>query len=175
MADPRFKRILFLVGICHLLLLGVFFWLSHIYYISLPVEHITWVDGQKIQSDVSKSSPAHPQVSPKPSKSSKSSKSSPAHQPATYHHLIHDRFYSQWNQPTTLSNLLQPELSCILEVQIAKDGTIMNNQIVGGNHDDTLDRSVLEASERIKQIDPLPSGIGKNGVYTVQIEFKFSS
>ncbi|WP_445082218.1 TonB family protein [Candidatus Xiphinematobacter sp. Idaho Grape] len=88
--------------------------------------------------------------------------------------MIHDRFYSQWDQPIALFGP-QYEFSCVLEVQIAQDGSIADYQIVGGSGNEVLDRSVLEASARVKQIDPLPVGLRESGVYTVRVEFKFSS
>ncbi|QQY10595.1 MAG: energy transducer TonB [Candidatus Xiphinematobacter sp.] len=92
-----------------------------------------------------------------------------------YNQLIHDCFYSQWDQPPASFFSPQQELACILEVQITQDGRISSYQIIGGSRNAVLDRSVLEASKRVKQIAPLPVSLRVGGVYTVRIEFKCSS
>jgi hypothetical protein len=35
-----------------------------------------------------------------------------------------------------------------------------------------MDQSVLDAAKRVLQIDPLPSGLGSGGAYTVNINFE---
>ena len=181
MEEPRFKKILFWVGTCHVLVLGVFL-LSNRTYFSKQIEKVIWIDGNSLaQKEPTSPKPTSPKPTSSPSKGSglvpvgSSRPYVPSKRDcAKYNRLIHDHFYSRWNQPVTLFSP-QHELSCILEVRIAQDGSIANYQIVGGSGNEALDHSVLEASACVKQIDPLPVGFGAGGVYVVRVEFKFSS
>ncbi len=91
-----------------------------------------------------------------------------------YNDLLHDRFFSQWDQPTSLFDP-QHQFTCTLEIQISKNGSILGYKIVRGSGNEILDQSVLEAAAHVKQIDALPSGLGKNGIYTVRIDFELGN
>lgn len=61
---------------------------------------------------------------------------------------------------------------CTVQIRIEKDGRISSASIVSGSENAVMDRSVEEALRRVKQIDPLPSGLGSGSSYTVNINFE---
>ena len=88
-----------------------------------------------------------------------------------YHELIHDRFYSQWEQPTSIFDQAK-SFVCTVKIRIEKDGTISSAEIVKPSGNPVMDASVLEAAKRVAQIDPPPSGLSSGGGYTVSINFE---
>ena len=84
--------------------------------------------------------------------------------------MIHDRFYSKWEQPIGLTQADQ-RLAVILKIRIRRDGTIAACEIVNPSGNAKLDESVLSAANRVQQIDPLPAGLpGEN--YELRIKFE---
>ena len=88
-----------------------------------------------------------------------------------YHELIHDRFYSQWDQPTSIFDH-DKSFICTVQIRIEKGGEISNVKILKSSGNVVMDESVLAAGRRVMQIDPLPSGLGSGGSYTVNINFE---
>jgi TonB family protein len=88
-----------------------------------------------------------------------------------YHDLIHDRFFSQWEQPTSIFEQ-DKSFVCTVRVQIKKDGSISSAEIVRSSGNPLMDQSVLDALKRVSRIDPPPAGLGTADGYTVSINFE---
>ncbi len=90
---------------------------------------------------------------------------------AWYHELIHDRFFSQWDQPVSIFDPGH-QFICTVQIRIEKDGRITSAKIIQGSSNAVMDQSVEAALEKVRQIDPLPPGLGDGGAYTVNINFE---
>ena len=88
-----------------------------------------------------------------------------------YHELIHDRFFSQWEQPTSIFEQ-NKTLVCTVKIRILNDGTISSADIVHSSGNPIMDTSVLAALQRVTSIDPLPGGLVARDGYTVKINFE---
>lgn len=88
-----------------------------------------------------------------------------------YHELIHDRFFNQWEQPTSIFEQ-DKSFVCTVKIRILKDGTISSADIVRGSGNPIMDTSVLAAVKRVSRIDPLPGGLGAGDGYAVNINFE---
>jgi TonB family protein len=88
-----------------------------------------------------------------------------------YHELIHDRFYSQWDQPTSIFDSSK-SFVCTLQIRIDNDGKISDVKVVRSSGNVVMDESVMSAAQRVLKIDPLPAGLGSGGAYTVNINFE---
>ena len=88
-----------------------------------------------------------------------------------YHELIHDRFYSQWEQPTSIFDTTRTFVAT-LQIRIEKNGRISDVKILKSSGNVVMDESVMTAARKVLQIDPLPSGLGSGGSYTVNINFE---
>ena len=91
---------------------------------------------------------------------------------AGYHELIHDRFYSQWEQPTAIPTEHRHDFVCTLRLTIERDGTISNFSLAKPSGNPIMDESVLAAAAKVKQIAPLPEGLKESAPYTVNINFE---
>lgn len=58
-----------------------------------------------------------------------------------------------------------------MRIRIEKDGTISSAEITRSSNNPVMDESVRAALRRVTRIDPLPSGLGSGGGYTVSINF----
>jgi len=85
--------------------------------------------------------------------------------------LIHDRFYSQWDQPKSIFDNTK-SFVCTLQIHISSGGKISGVKIVKSSGNTVMDESVIAAAERVLQIDPLPAGLGGENGYTVNINFE---
>jgi TonB family protein len=85
--------------------------------------------------------------------------------------LIHDRFYSQWEQPTSIFDSTK-RFICTVQIRIEADGKISSVSLVNSSGNVVMDESVMAAAKRVVQIDPLPSGLGSGGAYNVKINFE---
>lgn len=90
-----------------------------------------------------------------------------------YHLLIHDRFYSRWDQPTSIISSDQKFIAT-LQIRIDKDGHISNVSLAHPSGNVVMDESVLAAARKVTQIDPLPAGLGDGSHYDVRINFELS-
>jgi TonB family protein len=88
-----------------------------------------------------------------------------------YHELIHDRFYSQWDQPTSIFDSSK-SFVCTLQIRIEPDGKISDIKVVKSSGNVVMDDSVMAAARRVPQIDPPPGGLASGGAYTVNINFE---
>ncbi len=88
-----------------------------------------------------------------------------------YHSMIHDRFYSQWNQPTSISTS-ENKYRAKLKLRIQRDGSIASYSISRSSGNELMDQSVLDAASRVKRIEPLPESLAKSGAYDVSIDFE---
>jgi colicin import membrane protein len=88
-----------------------------------------------------------------------------------YGNMLHDRFYSEWMQPTT-SVPSGAKISALVKIRIEKDGTISDFKIVKPSGIVVVDESVEAVAKRVTQVDPLPAGLGGGGHYDVNINFE---
>jgi TonB family protein len=88
-----------------------------------------------------------------------------------YHTLIHDRFYSQWDQPTSIFDSSR-SFVCTLQIRIDPNGKISGVKVVRSSGNVIMDDSVMAAAQRVVQIDPLPAALAAGGAYTVNINFE---
>jgi TonB family protein len=88
-----------------------------------------------------------------------------------YHELIHDRFFSQWEQPTSIFEQ-DKSFVCTVKIQIKRDGAIASAEIIRSSGNPLMDQSVLDALNRVTRIDALPSGLGSGETYSVNINFE---
>ena len=89
-----------------------------------------------------------------------------------YHELIHDRFYSQWEQPTSIPTEHKHDFVCTLHLTIDHDGTISGFSLAKPSGNPVMDQSVLAAASKVKKIAPLPEGLASGSSYTVNINFE---
>jgi TonB family protein len=88
-----------------------------------------------------------------------------------YHSLIHDRFYSQWDQPTSIFDSSK-SFVCTLQIRIEPNGKISGVKVVRSSGNVIMDDSVMAAANRVLQIDPPPAALAAGGAYTVNINFE---
>ncbi|HVJ58569.1 MAG TPA: energy transducer TonB [Terrimicrobiaceae bacterium] len=88
-----------------------------------------------------------------------------------YHTLIHDRFYSQWDQPTSIFDSSK-SFVCTLQIRIEPNGKIAGVKVVRSSGNVIMDDSVMAAANRVLQIDPPPAALAGGGSYTVNINFE---
>ena len=89
-----------------------------------------------------------------------------------YHTLIHDRFYSQWEQPTSIPTEHRHDFSTVLKITIRRDGTIGDFSLAKPSGNPVMDESVLEAARKVLKIAPVPDKMGDSGGYTISINFE---
>ncbi|MGH8093475.1 MAG: TonB family protein [Chthoniobacterales bacterium] len=89
-----------------------------------------------------------------------------------YGSMLQDRFHSEWIQPTSVIH--SADLSVTLRIRIQKSGRISDYSIVKSSGNPVVDDSVSAAAARVKQVDPLPSGLGDD-YYDVNINFVLTS
>jgi TonB family protein len=88
----------------------------------------------------------------------------------TYHDHIHDRFFSVWDQPTSIANTANFVTG--LRIRIESDGRISDFKVVRSSGNVVMDESVLAAARRVLKVDALPKGLGSGGAYEVTINFE---
>jgi len=89
-----------------------------------------------------------------------------------YHTLIHDRFYSQWEQPTSIPTEHRHDFSTVLKITIERDGTISAFSLAKPSGNPVMEQSVLEAARKVLKIAPVPEGMGTASGYTININFE---
>jgi TonB family protein len=90
-----------------------------------------------------------------------------------YGKMLHDRFYSEWIQPTT-SVAIGAKISALVKIRIEKDGRVSNFTIVRPSGNVVVDESVAAVAKRVTQVDPLPKGLGSGAYYEVNINFELN-
>jgi TonB family protein len=91
-----------------------------------------------------------------------------------YGNMLHDRFYSEWVQPTTVVET-GVKFAVRVRIRIEKDGSVSKFEIVRPSGNVVVDESVQAISKRVTQVDALPAGLGKSGHYDVTINFELNS
>ncbi len=89
-----------------------------------------------------------------------------------YHTLIHDRFFSQWEQPTSIPTEHKHDFATILKITIERDGTISAFSLAKPSGNPVMDQSVLEAARKVLKIAPVPEKMGSASGYTININFE---
>jgi TonB family protein len=90
-----------------------------------------------------------------------------------YGSMLHDRFYSEWVQPTSLAT--GDKLSALVKIRIEKDGRVSSFEIVKSSGNASVDESVSAVAKRVTEVDPLPAGLGSGEHYDVKINFELNS
>jgi colicin import membrane protein len=91
-----------------------------------------------------------------------------------YGNMLHDRFYREWAQPTTVV-ASGAKLSALAKIRIEKDGRISDFKIVRSSGNVVVDESVEAVGKRVTRVDALPNGVGSGGHYDVNISFALNS
>ena len=85
-----------------------------------------------------------------------------------YTDMLHDRYYSRWEQPVGIGQ----DVIATVKLRIMKDGTIAKHDLVKSSGNPQMDESVMSAVEKVKQIDPLPAGLGNGEYFDLNVAFK---
>lgn len=93
---------------------------------------------------------------------------------AWYGSMLHDRFYSEWVQPTTVATA-GAKNSVLVKLRIEKDGRVSIFEIVRPSGNNDLDDSVRAIANRVSRVEALPDGLGKGDHYDVKINFELNS
>ena len=91
-----------------------------------------------------------------------------------YGNMLHDRFYREWAQPTTVV-ASGAKLSALAKIRIEKDGRISDFKIVRSSGNVVVDESVEAVGRKVTRVDAFPAGIGNGGHYDVNINFALNS
>jgi len=91
-----------------------------------------------------------------------------------YGSMLHDRFYSEWVQPTTIATV-GTKNSVLAKLRIEKDGRVSSFEVVRPSGNNELDESVKALANRVSRVEPLPDGLGKGDHYDVKINFELNS
>jgi colicin import membrane protein len=91
-----------------------------------------------------------------------------------YGNMLHDRFYREWVQPTTVV-ASGAKLSALAKIRIEKDGRISDFKIVRSSGNVVVDESIEAVGRKVTRVDALPAGIGNGGHYDVNINFALNS
>jgi TonB family protein len=100
--------------------------------------------------------------------------SASAGQFAWYGSMLHDRFYSEWVQPTNVASA-GAKNSVLVKLRIEKDGRISNFELIRPSGNSELDESVKALANRVSHVEALPDGLGKGDHYDVKINFELNS
>jgi TonB family protein len=90
-----------------------------------------------------------------------------------YGKMLHDRFYSEWIQPTT-SVAVGAKMSALVRIRIERDGRISKFALVKPSGNVVVDESVAAVAKRVTQVDPLPKGLAGGAYYEVNINFELN-
>jgi len=91
-----------------------------------------------------------------------------------YGNMLHDRFYREWAQPTTVV-ASGAKLSALAKIRIEKDGRISDFKIVRSSGNVVVDESVEAVGRKVTRVDALPAGVGNGGHYDVNVNFALNS
>ena len=91
-----------------------------------------------------------------------------------YGNMLHDRFYREWAQPTTVV-ASGAKLLALAKIRIEKDGHISDFKIVRSSGNIVVDESVEAVGRKVTRVDALPAGMGNGGHYDVNINFALNS
>jgi TonB family protein len=91
-----------------------------------------------------------------------------------YGHMLHDRFYSAWIQPTT-SVPSGNKISTLVKVRIEKDGRVSKFEIIKPSENVVVNESVAAIAKRVTEVDAPPDGLSNGGHYEVKINFELNT
>jgi TonB family protein len=92
---------------------------------------------------------------------------------ASYGKMLHDRFYGEWDQPTSAVQSAT-KISTMVRVRIEKNGRISAFEIIRPSGNVLIDDSVAAIGKRVTRVDPLPDGLVKGRHYDVKINFELN-
>jgi TonB family protein len=95
-----------------------------------------------------------------------------ASQARSYSRMLHDRFYREWEQPTSVV-AAGTKMSALVKIRIEKDGRVTGFNIVRPSGNVLVDESVAAVGRRVTQVDPLPAGVG-DSYYEVKMNFELT-
>ena len=91
-----------------------------------------------------------------------------------YGHMLHDRFYSAWIQPTT-SVPSGAKISTLVKLRIEKDGRVSKFEIIKPSENVVVNESVAAIAKRVTEVDAPPAGLIKGDHYDVKINFELNT
>jgi outer membrane biosynthesis protein TonB len=91
-----------------------------------------------------------------------------------YGHMLHDRFYSAWIQPTT-SVPSGSKTSALVELRIEKDGRVSKFEVIKPSENVVVNESVAAIAKRVTEVDAPPGGLIKGDHYDVKINFELNT
>jgi outer membrane biosynthesis protein TonB len=91
-----------------------------------------------------------------------------------YGHMLHDRFYSAWIQPTT-SVPSGSKISTIVKLRIEKDGRVSKFEIIKPSENVVVNESVAAIAKRVTEVDAPPDGLSNGEHYDVKINFELNT
>jgi len=91
-----------------------------------------------------------------------------------YGHMLHDRFYSAWIQPTT-NVATGTKISTLVKVRIEKDGRVSKFEIIKPSENVVVNESVATIGKRVSEVDPPPAGLASGDHYDVKINFELNT
>jgi len=91
-----------------------------------------------------------------------------------YGHMLHDRFYSAWIQPTT-SVPSGNKISTLVKVRIEKDGRVSKFEIIKPSENVVVNESVAAIAKRVTEVDAPPDGLSNGEHYDVKINFELNT
>jgi outer membrane biosynthesis protein TonB len=91
-----------------------------------------------------------------------------------YGHMLHDRFYSAWIQPTT-SVPSGSKISTLVKVRIEKDGRVSKFEIIKLSENVVVNESVAAIAKRVTEVDAPPDGLSNGEHYDVKINFELNT
>ena len=90
-----------------------------------------------------------------------------------YGDMLHDRFYREWVQPTTVV-AAGAKLSALVKIRIEKDGRISDFKIIQSSGNVVVDESIASVAKRVTKVDALPVALGARDHYDVSINFELN-
>jgi outer membrane biosynthesis protein TonB len=91
-----------------------------------------------------------------------------------YGHMLHDRFYSAWIQPTT-SVPSGSKISTLVELRIEKDGRVSKFEVIKPSENVVVNESVAAIAKRVTEVDAPPTGLINGDHYDVKINFELNT
>ena len=93
---------------------------------------------------------------------------------ASYGRMLHDRFYGEWDQPTS-TVASAAKISTLVRVRIEKNGRVSHFEIIRPSGNVLVDESVAAMGKRVTHVDPLPRALRTRGHYDLKINFELNS
>ncbi|MEP7071544.1 MAG: TonB C-terminal domain-containing protein [Verrucomicrobiota bacterium] len=87
-----------------------------------------------------------------------------------YGNMLHDRFYKEWVQPTTVV-ASGAKFSARARIRIEKDGTVSDFKVSQPSGNVLVDESVAAAGGRVKKVDAVPAALLRGEHYDIEVVF----